>query len=143
MSLSTRLIPASYRGTGDGVESGPFEATIDVVSLPGGSISVGYRAVAPKGSGSEELHREHTVVSAGFDGRDRLYIAHDESAFVTVMVETQPGSQRFEMLEPFGPYTLAIEVGTPSDTTLTWAWHWAAVGDEPVEQSCATVERLS
>ena len=136
MSL-TELTAGRYAGRGDGMESGPFAATIDVTALPGGSVAVDYAAVT---DAAAELHREHTVVSAGFDGRDRLFVAHAEPPYVTVMIETEPGSGRFEMPEPFGPYDMVIVAGRPSDAGLSWAWHWAPTGGEPVEQSCARVE---
>ncbi|HWL45600.1 MAG TPA: hypothetical protein VNQ73_21845 [Ilumatobacter sp.] len=81
-------------------------------------------------------HREHTVVSAAVDGRERLYIAHDESPVVTEMVATEPG--RFEQ-PPGGPYTMAVVIDVPEPGRLTYAWWWAAAGEAPVEQSRADV----
>ncbi len=137
MSLTEMLLPGSYAGTGDGIESGPFTAHILVAPLPGGSVSLEYVATDQQG---DELHREHTVISRGVDDRDRLYIAHGESPFVTTMTQREPSGERFEQPEPVGPYAMAIVISRPTTDSLTYAWHWATTGDDPIEQSCATVE---
>ena len=132
----SQVSPGRYTGPGDGIESGPFEAAIEVSALPGGAISIDYVAVSPADG---ELHREHTVCCQGFDGRDMLFIAHTESPFVTTMVETSAGSGRFVQPEPAGPYTLSIVAQTPDDGRIRYAWWWGATGEEPVERSCADV----
>lgn len=120
------------------MESGPFTAEIVVSALPGGSVALGYTATSPEG---DELHREHTIVSAGFDQRDRLFIAHAESPFVTVLVQTEPGSGRFEVAEAFGPYDMAIVVEQSAPDVISYAWHWAPSGQPTVEQSRAVVKK--
>lgn len=138
MTLSSELPAAcgSYVGVGHGQESGPFDARIDVSPLPNGGAILAYRATSPSG---ETLHQESTMLSAGPDGLDRLYIAHSESPFITVMVEKSPGSGHFEQPEPFGPYAMEVVIGRPSAHKISYAWRWATQGDVPVEQSKADV----
>lgn len=140
MSSSSRLAAATglYIGTGDGPESGPFVSRIQVGLLPNGGVGIDYEATATSG---EQLHREHTMLVAGPDGRNRLYVAHSESPFVTEMVETEAGSGRFAQPEPFGPYEMEIVLGLPEPDRLTYAWWWGADGEPPVEQSKADARR--
>jgi hypothetical protein len=140
MALSADLAIAigRYRGTGDGVESGPFVARIELSALPNGGVAIDYEA-SSREHGLQ--HAEHSLLVAGPDGRDRLVIAHAESPFLTDMVETAPGSGRFEQPEPFGPYVMAIVIEQSEPGVLTYAWWWAEPGSEPIEQSKATVRR--
>jgi hypothetical protein len=78
----------------------------------------------------------------GPDGRDHLYVAHSESPFVTALVETWPGSGRFEQPAPEGPYTMAIVIELPEPGRITYAWWWALAGEKPIEQSKADVRIL-
>ena len=130
----------TYFGTGDGPESGPFVARIEVGGLPNGGVQLAYEATSRE---QGVQHREVTMLVAGPDGRDRLYAAHEESPFVTVMVEDEAGSGRFVQPEPFGPYVLAIVIEVPDPRRLTYAWHWAHDGESPVEQSRADVRLLA
>ena len=138
MSLSSDLAarPGVYFGTGDGMESGPFVARIEVRRLPNGGALVDYEATSRE---QGVQHREQTMLVAGPDGRDRLYVAHSESPFVTVMIETGAGSGRFVQPEPFGPYEMEIVIEQPESDRITYAWWWGADGDAPVEQSKADV----
>lgn len=138
MLLSQRLSEATgvYFGTGDGPESGPFVARIAVAALPNGGVSIDYEATSRE---QGVQHREHSLLAPGPDGCDRLFIAHSESPFVTVMSEREPGSGRFEQDDPGGPYTMAVVIGAPNVGELTYAWWWAAAGETPTEQSRATV----
>lgn len=130
--------PGVYFGTGDGVESRAFVARIEITTSPNGGALIGYEATSRERG---VQHRETTILAAGPDGRDRLYVAHTESPFVTEMVETGPGSGRFEQPVPFGPYALAIVIERPEPDRLTYAWWWGADGDDPVERSTADVRR--
>lgn len=145
MSLAANLArhAGQFTGIGDGIESGPFTVTIDISVLPGGPVSVAYAAIDPHGT---ELHREHTIVSPGVDGRDRLYIAHTESPVVTELIETSGGSGRFEQATIAGPYTLAVVIDlaeVSGRAQLSYAWWWAPAGQRPVEQSRAIVALAS
>lgn len=124
----------TYVGDGDGPESGPFAATIEVASLPNGGVLITYSAVTHDG---DILHREQSMLVAGPDGRDRLYVAHSESPFVAEFVAAEPGGRSFVQREPFGPYTMETVIDAPGRGRLVYAWRWAPTGDTPVEQSRA------
>ncbi len=142
MALSQTLASAAglYTGAGDGDESGPFVARIDVSKLPNGGAMLRYLARSDE---SEVLHVEQTMLVAGPDGRDRLYIAHSESPFVTEMTETEPDSGRFAQSEPFGPYQMEVKVEVPEPGRLIYGWWWAEDGGQLLEQSRADVRLLS
>jgi hypothetical protein len=136
--LSSLLAAATgvYHGTGDGAESGPFVARIAISPLPGGGVAIDYEATSRE---QGVQHVEHSLLVPGPDGRDRLYIAHSESPFVTVMIEREPSSGRFEAVEPQEPFTMAVAIDAPRPGELTYAWWWAETGAEMTEQSKATV----
>jgi hypothetical protein len=140
MALSTDLAstPGIYFGTGDGVESGAFVARIQVAQLPNGGAAIDYEATSIE---QGVQHREHSMLVAGPDGRDRLFVAHSESPFVTEMVETEIGSGRFAQREPFGPYAMEIVIAIPEPDRIIYAWWWGADGEAPVERSKADARR--
>lgn len=140
MSLAADLAlhPGLYVGTGDGPESGPFVSRIEISSLPNGGVAIDYEA-SSREQGLQ--HREHTMLVAGPDECDRLYVAHSESPFVTEMVAEQPGSRRFVQPEQFGPYVLSVVIEHPEPDRLTYAWWWAEAGGTPTEQSKADARR--
>jgi hypothetical protein len=141
MSLSEQLADSTgtYFGTGDGEESGPFVSRIEVSRLPNGGLSLDYEATSRE---QGVQHREHSLLCPGPDGRDRLFIAHSESPFVTEMVEAEAGSGRFVQSTPGGPYTMEVVIETPEPERLTYAWWWASAGEQPVEQSKADARLL-
>jgi hypothetical protein len=57
------------------------------------------------------------------------------------MIETMPGSGRFEPPELVGPYVMAVVIDVPELDKITYAWWWAEAGQEPIEQSRATASR--
>ena len=116
LSASLAAMPGKYFGNGEGSESGPFVSRITVGALPNGGAMIEYEATSRE---QGVQHLEQTMLVAGPDGSDRLYVAHSESPFVTVMVETAPGSGRFEQPEPIGPYLMAIVIEIPR----TWRAH--------------------
>lgn len=136
MSLSQRLSESTgtYFGTGDGDESGPFVSRIDVNRLPNGGVSLDYEATSRE---QGVQHREHSLLCPGPDGRDRLFIAHSESPFVTEMIEAEAGGGRFVQSTAGGPYTMEVIIEMPEADRLTYAWWWASTGERPVEQSKA------
>ena len=138
--LSEQLAGATgtYFGVGDGAESGPFVARIAVSPLPNGGVALDYEATSRE---QGVHHIEHSLLVPGPDQRDRLYIAHSESPFVTVMCERERGSGRFEQVDVEGPYAMAVVIEATGDAGLTYAWWWAPVGAPLVEQSRATVTR--
>ena len=128
----------TYFGTGDGAESGPFVARIAVSALPNGGVAIDYEATSRQ---EGVQHVEHSLLVAGPDDHDRLYVAHSESPFVTEFVETAPGSGRFVQREPGGPYVMEVVLDVPEPDRLTYAWWWAEAGGTPTEQSKADVRR--
>ncbi len=142
MTLSARLAGSTgiYFGTGQGEESGPFLSRIEVALLPNGGVSLSYEATSRE---QGVQHREHSILSQGPDGRDRLFIAHSESPFVTEMVEAEANSGRFVQPVPGGPYTMEVIIETPEPERLTYAWWWAAAGGQPVEQSKADARLMT
>lgn len=136
MSLLTDIQSGLYIGNGDGPESGPFVARIAVSNAPNGGLVIDYEAT----SREEGLqHREHTILSAGPDGCDLLFVAHSEAPFVTEMVAVEPGSSHFRQRALAGPYVMEIVIEHPESGRLTYAWWWAEHGTPPVEQSKADV----
>ena len=61
------------------------------------------------------------MLAAGSDGRERLFLAHQESPFVTELVESEAGSGRFVQPEAVGPYVMEVVIGRPSAAELTYA----------------------
>ena len=140
MAPNIDVEPGLYFGTGDGVESGAFLARIDVQRLPNGGVSISYEATSRE-QGAQ--HLEHSLLSAGGDSRDRLFIAHSEAPFVTEMVAVDDDPGRFAQTTAGGPYAMEVVIETPEPGRLTYAWWWAMAGDEPVEQSKADVRLLT
>lgn len=140
MSLATTLAgaPGVYFGTGDGPESGPFVSRIEVSVLANGGVSIDYEATS-RAQGVQ--HVEHSLLCAGPDGRDRLYIAHSEAPFVAEMVAVEPGGSRFVQAESGGPLVMEVVIETPEADRLTYAWWWAPAGETPTEQSKADARR--
>jgi hypothetical protein len=140
MTLSASLADATgvYYGTGQGAESGPFVSRIVVSALPNGGAALDYEATSREHG---VQHVEHSLLVAGADGCDRLYIAHSESPFVTVMKEGEADSGRFEHVEPIGPYVMAVVIEFAGSGELSYAWWWAAAGEPLAEQSKAIARR--
>lgn len=120
-------LPAGlYRGRVSGSESGSCEARVHVKRIPGDCLSVDYEAVGADGV----QHIEHTLVSD-----DALFVAHSEAPGVHVFRKTGDGT--FDG-PPGGPYSQRLVIDWNGEV-LTWAWHWAPTGEEPREQSRATI----
>ncbi len=136
MSLSSKLAESVgiYFGTGEGAECGPFVSRIEIKRLPNNGVSLSYEATSHE---QGVQHQDHSLLCAGPDGRDQLFIAHSESPFVTEMVEAEVESGRFVQATPAGPYTMEVVIETPEADRVTYAWWWAQAGEQPVEQSKA------
>ena len=135
--LLTRLAgaPGLYRGRGDGPESGPFVARIQLATvLRARAVTLDYEASSDR-NGLQ--HVEHTVLAAGEGGRLELHVACLELPGVVRFVETTPGS--FTAYE--GPFPARIVIGTPSSTHLHYAWWYSRDESEPKEQTRAEVRR--
>lgn len=136
MSVAAMLAAAQgiYYGNGDGLESGPFVCRIEIMNLPNGGVSIEYEATSREHG---VQHLEHSILAAGPDDRDRLYIAHSESPFVTEMVAIEADSTRFVQPEPGGPFVMEVVIEVPEPGRLTYAWWWASGNEAPTEQSKA------
>jgi hypothetical protein len=131
--LATR--PGLYRGRGDGPESGPFVARIDVATVVRGrAVTLDYEAVSDR-NGLQ--HVEHSVLATGEGGRLELHVTCLELPGVVRFVETRPG----EFTAYDGPTPARIVVATPGEGRLTYAWWWTRDEANPREQSRAEVRR--
>lgn len=133
----TRLTgsPGLYRGRGDGMESGPFIARIQVTPVVRGrAVVLDYEAF----SDAKGLqHVEHTILGTNESGRLELHVACNELPGVVRFLETKPGV--FAAYE--GPLPARILVTVPTDGVLTYGWWWSRDDGEPREQSRAEVRR--
>ena len=134
--LATLLgAPGLYRGRGDGAESGPFVARINVspvVSARG--VAIDYEAISDRRG---VQHVEHSVLTVGEDGRAALHVLCGELPGVVRFTEGRPGV--FTLYD--GPLQARIIVTVPSAGHLTYAWWWSRDESEPSEQSRADVRR--
>jgi hypothetical protein len=127
--------PGLYRGRGDGLESGPFMARIQVTPVVRGrAVVLDYEAF----SDAKGLqHVEHTILTTGESGRLELHVACAELPGVVRFLESRPGV--FATYD--GPMPARILVTVPADGVLTYGWWWSRDDAEPREQSRAEVRR--
>ncbi len=129
-------IAGRYQGTGGGIESGPFDATMEIAPLLGGmGATIDYVATAPDGS---ELHREHTVL--GFDmwsGEATLYVLCAELNGVGQLV--QSSGSTFSNGQGTDGFELQIEIVIADE--LEYVWSWGQPGEPLAEQTRATFPR--
>ncbi len=127
--------PGLYRGRGDGPESGPFVARIQVTAgLRGRAILLDYEASNDR-NGLQ--HLEHSVLIPGENGRLELHVACLELPGMVRFKET--GSGEFTSYD--GPFTARIVVAIPGPGALTYSWWYARDEAHPSEQSRAEVRR--
>lgn len=128
-----------YEGSGDGAESGPFTAVVDVRSvLDGMGAGLEYTAIAPDGS---ILHREHTVLAFDmWSGEATLFVLCAEISGMGQL--TQVSETVFSNGRGTEGFELQIELVLDGDD-LGYVWSWGAPGDPLVEQSRATVSRTA
>ncbi len=134
-TIIDRMIAAAgrYDGTGDGSESGPFDATIEIVALLDGmGATIDYIATAPDGS---ELHREHTMLAFDmWSGEATLYVLCAELNGIGQLV--QASGSTFTNGQGTEGFELQIEIVI--DDQLEYIWSWGQPGEPLVEQSRAT-----
>ena len=133
-TIIDRLIGVAgrYEGTGDGSESGPFDATIEITSLLGGmGVTIDYTATAPDG---RVLHREHTVLAFDmWSGEATLYVLCAELSGVGQLV--QASESTFTNGQGTEGFELQIEIVIAD--LLEYVWSWGQPGEPLVEQSRA------
>lgn len=122
-----------YRGRGDGPESGPFLARIEVrAAVRARCLTLDYEATSDR-NGLQ--HIEHTILTPGDDGRLELHVACLELPGVVRYTESIPG----EFVTYDGPLKGRIVIGIPRPGHLTYSWWWSRDDHEPKEQSRAEV----
>lgn len=128
-----------YEGSGDGAESGPFTAVVDVRSvLDGMGAEIDYAATAPDGS---TLHREHTLLAFDmWSGEATLSVLCAELSGVGRL--TQVSEAVFSNGLGTEGFEVQIELLLDGDD-LQYVWSWGAPGDQLAEQSRAVVARVS
>jgi hypothetical protein len=133
-TIIDRLITGAgrYEGTGDGIESGPFNATIEIATLLDGmGATIDYIATGP---GDTELHREHTVVAFDmWSGEATLYVLCAELSGVGQLV--QASGSTFTNGQGTDGFELQIEIVIAD--RLEYIWSWGQPGEPLVEQSRA------
>jgi hypothetical protein len=133
-TIIDRLIAVAgrYQGTGDGIESGPYDATIEITSLLGGmGATIDYVATAPNGS---ELHREHTVLAFDmWSGEATLYVLCAELSGMGQLV--QASGSTFTNGQGTDGFELMIEIVIADQ--LEYVWSWGQPGEPLTEQTRA------
>ncbi len=127
--------PGLYRGRGDGAESGPFMARIQVSPVVSASgVAIDYEASSDR-RGLQ--HVEHSVLTVGEDGRPALHVFCSELPGVVRFTEGKPGV--FTLYD--GPIQARIVVTVPNPGHLTYSWWWSRDENELSEQFRAEVRR--
>ena len=133
-TIIDRLVAAAgrYEGTGDGSESGPFGATIEITSLLDGlGVTIDYTATAPDG---RELHREHTVLAFDmWSGEATLYVLCAELNGLGQLVQSSEST--FSNGQGTDGFELQIEIVIAD--RLEYVWSWGLPGEPLVERSRA------
>lgn len=126
-----------YTGSGDGIESGPFTATIEVEPvLDGLGVEIHYEAVAPDGS---RLHIERTILA--FDmisGTPTLHVLCEELHGMGRLA--QVASNQYGNRAGHDEFKLLIEVDLDGDE-LIYIWSWGPPHEPLVVRTRAVVHR--
>ncbi|MGB0112177.1 MAG: hypothetical protein WBP59_03060 [Ilumatobacteraceae bacterium] len=123
-----------YEGEGDGVESGPFSAVVDVSSLLDGmGAEITYTATAPDGT---VLHTEHTVLAFDmWSGEPCLHVLCAELSGMAKL--SLVGASTFSNGLGVDGFELQIDL-VVGEGTLEYVWSWGPPGEAIVERSRAT-----
>ena len=126
-------IAGRYEGSGDGAESGPFTATLEIAPLLGGmGATIDYTATGPDGT---PVHAEHTVLAFDmWSGEATLYVLCAELSGVGQLV--QVGASTFANGQGIDGFDLQIEIVL--DGPLEYIWSFGQPGEPLAEQSRAT-----
>jgi hypothetical protein len=125
-------VAGRYEGTGDGAESGPFTATLEIASiLDGMAATIDYAAIAPDGTA---LHAEHTTLAFdSWSGQATLFVLCAELNGVGQLIEV--GGSTFNNGQGTDGFELQIEIAIAD--RLEYIWSWGQPGEPLVEQSRA------
>ena len=128
--------PGVYVGEGDGPESGPFSARIEVSpSLDALGCDIRYEAW----HGPEHRHREQSLLAPSMEGGAVLTVLCQELPGLAVLTESEPGV----FINGAGADGFRIRIGVSlDDAELVYSWAWAFPGAELIEQSRAVVRLL-
>jgi hypothetical protein len=138
-TIIDRIVGAAghHAGAGDGTESGPFAATLDITPILGGlGAAIDYLATAPDGS---ELHREHTVLAFDmWSGEATLFVLCEELNGMGQLV--QVGASTFANGRGTEGFEVQIDL-VVDDDHLEYAWSWGQPGEPLAEQTRASFSR--
>jgi len=135
-TIIDRVVSAAgrYEGTGDGAESGPFTAAIEISAILGGmGATIDYVATAPDGT---ELHAERTMLAFdSWSGEATLYVLCAELSGVGQLVQISDST--FNNGRGTRGFELQIEIAIGNE--LEYVWSWGVPGQELAERSRATL----
>jgi len=125
-----------YTGGGDGAESGPFAATMDVRPLLDGlGVEIAYTAIDPQG---DRLHDERTTLAFEMmTGEPTLYVLCAELHGIARLRQIAPDV--FSNSAGKAGFELQIELGLGDDGELTYVWSWAPPEEDIMERSRAVL----
>ncbi len=125
-----------YEGEGDGAESGPFHATIDVRPvLDGLGVELVYEATGDSGT----LHSEHTVLTYDMmTGEPTLFVLCDELRGMAHL--RQLATNRFGNGVGREGFELEIELALDHGE-LTYVWSWGPPHEDLAERTRAVLHR--
>lgn len=134
-TIIDRVVSAAGRheGAGNGNESGPFTAVLEITSiLDGMGAAIDYVATASDGT---RLHAEHTTLAFDmWSGEATLYVLCDELRGTGQLV--QIADSTFNNGRGIEGFELQVEITIGNN--LDYVWSWGPPGEELVEQSRAT-----
>jgi hypothetical protein len=135
-TIIDRVVAAAgrYEGAGNGVESGPFSASLEIQPVLGGmGATIDYVASAPDGN---ELHAEHTLLAFDmWSGEATMYVLCAELHGLGQLVQTSDTT--FDNGRGLDGFELRIELVLGDE--LQYVWSWGEPGQELTERSRATV----
>lgn len=126
-------VAGRHEGTGDGTESGPFTAVLEVTPiLDGMGATIDYAATAPDGA---SLHSEHTTLAFDmWSGEATLYVLCAELTGMGRLIQISDST--FNNGRGADGFELQVEIVI--DDAIDYVWSWGPSGEQLCEQSRAT-----
>ena len=134
-TLLSQLVtfPGVYRGSGDGPESGPFHARLEVRAVVGGRAAVlDYEAV----DSDRVVHVDHVMLSEDERGRPELHVVSDELPGIVNFTQSEPG-----VFQAFEPIKAKLVLEATDDGAVSYAWWWSRDDGPARAQSQALLHR--